>query len=245
MNVNILVVGAGGTGGNYLKELARYVYSLPRETKESINISIMDGDMVEERNIARQPFAEMDVGVNKALAMTCAIQEVFGLKRVKAFPFYLENEKQIEASWMAEDCRAGSTVYLLVGCVDNHHARKIMHNYFQNSKVKNLIYLDSANEFSVGECVIAMKFQKKVVAPDRQYYYPDIFKGKLKSASELSCLEVNEIAPQHLVTNMLAANILLGQTVSIFSNKIRGGIVYFDAFQAASRFVAYKEKDAS
>lgn len=249
INMEIMVVGAGGTGGNYIKELARFIYSLPKNEQERIGISIIDGDAVEERNIARQPFTRYDVGENKAVAMCNAVQEVFGLQRVTAFPHYIESMEQMDHCWYMQEESAdyvwkwNRTLYVIVGCVDNHHARKIMHGYFMKPPKDKpyLVYIDSANEESVGEVVIACRSGKKIIAPTRKYYYPNIFRGKLKSAREKSCLEMNEIAPQHLVTNMLAANILLNQTTALFKGKVEGGIVFFDAMQSMMRTVPYQE----
>lgn len=251
VNIEIMVIGAGGTGGTYLKELARFLYSLPQEEQGLVSVSIVDGDRVEERNISRQPFQQEDVGEYKAVAMCEAIQEVFGLKRVTAFPEYIENVDRLHELWYSNSdtvdyTRARrKTIHILVGCVDNHHARKIMHDYFKKhpKDVENLIYLDSANEFYVGEIVIGAKFGRTMVAPDRVHYYPKMFKGKLKSASELSCLELNEVAPQHIITNMMAANILLSQTALIMQEgKVNGGIVLFDAALSSSKFIPYTKE---
>lgn len=249
MNMEIMVIGVGGTGGNYIKELARFIYSLPHEEQKNIGISIIDGDTVEERNIVRQPFTVYDVGENKAVAMCSAVQEVFGLQKITAFPSYIKSTEQMNHCWYTEAEYADyvwkrqKTLYVIVGCVDNHHARKIMHHYFMKPPKDKpyIVYLDSANEESVGEVVIACRSGKKVITPTRKYYYPNIFKGKLKSAFEMSCLEMNEIAPQHLVTNMLAANILLNQTTALLKGKVEGGIIYFDAMQSMMRTVPYRE----
>lgn len=248
INIEILVVGIGGTGGTYLKELARFIYSLPDEARDRVHVSIVDGDRVEKRNIGRQPFIVEDIGEYKTLAMHEAIEEVFGFK-VYAFPEYIKSTQDIQRMWYSSqsnlpyDYKKQKTLYVLVGCVDNHHARKVMHDYFVKhpAEIANLIYLDSANEYSVGEVVIAVKNKRTVVAPDRKHYYPNIFKGPLKSASELSCLEINEIEPQHIVTNMMAANILLSQTVMLFEGQVNGGIVLFDALKAMSRYQPYEK----
>lgn len=240
---DIIVIGTGGTGGNYLRDFGRYLYSLPVERKSRIRITIVDGDTVEKRNIGRQPFSVDDVGENKAVAMAVALEDVFELMNVRAVPAYLEQAEQIKR-WTDSDSNTKLT--LLIGCVDNHHARKVMHEYFKKfSKHPSglgLFYLDAANEYSVGEVVTAISTPKGIVAPDRKYYYPNMFRGKLKRAAELSCQEMNEISPQHIVTNVMAANLLLVQTVQIISGEFCscGGITYFDSMKQAVRFVEWK-----
>lgn len=240
---DIVVVGTGGTGGNYLRDLGRYIYGLSANRRSNIRITIVDGDTVEQRNIGRQPFIADDVGENKAIVMADALSDVFGLVNVCAVPAYLEQAGQIDR-WVGTE---KDRLTILVGCVDNHHARKVMHEYFSGfSKQKasglGLFYLDSANEYSVGEVVTAISTPNGVIAPDRKYYYPDIFKGKLKRAAELSCQEVNEVMPQHIVTNVMAANLLLIQTVQIINGELPcGGITYFDSMKQAVRFVEWSE----
>lgn len=238
----IMVVGAGGTGGNYLKELGRLIYSLQDVERRNVYLSIIDGDRVEERNIARQPFVTDDIGEYKSVVMAEALRDVFGLDQVRSFAKYIMSVDDIENAWYSGDyyCSYGQEIKILVGCVDNHHARKVMHNYF-NKCMDNIIYLDAANEFESGEVVIAAKINGKVIGKDRQHYYPDIFKGKLKTAEELSCLELNEVAPQHLVTNMMASNILLSKTAMAMKGALQCGIVYFNAFTSQSKFIPYKE----
>ena len=102
-------------------------------------------------------------------------------------------------------------------------------------------YIEGDKKF--GEIGIGARFCRTMVAPDRVQYYPKMFKGKLKSASELSCLELNEVAPQHIITNMMAANILLSQTALIMQEgKVNGGIVLFDAALSSSKFIPYTKE---
>lgn len=236
--LKIAVIGAGGTGGNYLKELGRYLYSKKKDI--DISLSIVDGDRVEKRNIARQPFIPEDIGEYKAVAMAGALQEVFDLN-TRAYPMYINDYKDMEPFWGTIPVRDREILYIMIGCVDNHHARKVMHEYFRHTK-HNIIYLDSANEFESGEIVIAGKIRGKIIGKDRLFYYPNLFRGKLLSAQELSCVELNEVAPQHLVTNLLAANILLSQTISCIEGRVNPGIIYFNAFSSQSRYIPYERK---
>ena len=236
MKTRIVVVGAGGTGGNYLKELGRYLYSLPLADREKVSLTIVDADKVEERNCARQPFIREDVGLHKSSVMAQALDEVFHVKAT-SLPEYVLRVEQLEALFPE---RKEKGVDILVGCVDNHAARKVMHQYFTKRCWGTFVWLDSANEFSVGEIVTAVKNGRKKVSPDRSYYYPEIFKKELPDVIELSCQELNEIAPQHNVTNIMAGNLLLSQTCGILAGQVLPGIVYFDALKCQSRFVEYE-----
>lgn len=233
MNYHIMVVGCGGTGGNFIKEFARFLYSNGRNGEVGIKVTLIDGDIVEEKNIARQPFTKEDVGLNKAEAMCQAIYEVFGL----SFEFY---GNYIDSAKTLKSICADNYFPILVGAVDNHAARRVMHEYFEITE--SCIYLDSANEFSYGELVIGACLDGQIIYPDRTHYFRDILEDTSKSRSQMGCEELNRVAPQHIATNLFAANLLLASVVQILTDmKIRGGIFYFDAFKGFSRFVSCKD----
>lgn len=75
MKYNIIIVGCGGTGGNFIKELGRFLYRA--SIKNSCSILLIDGDLVEEHNVSRQPFLPEDVGRKKAAVMAEILQEAF------------------------------------------------------------------------------------------------------------------------------------------------------------------------
>lgn len=55
---------------------------------------------------------------------------------------------------------------------------------------------------------------------------------------------MNENAPQHLATNLMAANIMLSALVSIIAeNQFHGGIVYFDREKMFSRFEEFRKEN--
>lgn len=72
INYIVMIVGAGGTGGNFAKEFARYAAFYDKEGC-SITAILIDGDTVEPKNQERQPYIAEDVQQNKAIALTSAI----------------------------------------------------------------------------------------------------------------------------------------------------------------------------
>ena len=60
MKYKVCCIGAGGTGGYFLKEFSRYLGGF----RENISgLYVIDGDIVEEHNLSRQCFAEEDIGL--------------------------------------------------------------------------------------------------------------------------------------------------------------------------------------
>lgn len=244
LQFSVICIGAGGTGGNFLKEFGRYMsfYS-----KEDINIklAIVDGDKVERKNFQRQPFIDGDENCFKADVLASALIENFNLSEndVYAFNQYISTADDIEDVRLTlhPDYR-NKEVVILIGAVDNHRARQEMHKFFKSKNVPNIIYIDSANEFHVGEVITAIKISGKVLAPPRAYYYPDILKDKSRPAGELSCGVINISAPQHITTNIMAGNICLIQCINCIEGTVKGGITYFDSEKMFSRFDEFKNE---
>lgn len=222
---NIVVVGCGGIGGNYIKELGRYLYENP--ARQRCRILLVDGDLVEKDNVSRQPFLPGDVGRKKAEVMSEILQEAFGVHS-EFYTEYIETVQELKAFELDE------YLTVLIGAVDNHHCRKIMHKFF--CQADSCYYLDGANEYSAGEVVAGMRLAGAELFHDRAHYFPEILEDGSRPKSQESCLKVNVREPQHLVTNLFAANLLLMNTVCIIKDEEwSGGIYLFDAFKGFSR----------
>jgi hypothetical protein len=242
LHFNVICVGAGGSGGNFAKEFARYMASLSNPDITA-SFALIDGDKVEESNRTRQPFSEEDVAQNKATSLIDAIKDVFNLRDVYSYPDYVDTKEDINVICELHKKHARDGFYLpnsrdiiiLVGCVDNHRARQAMNDFFYTKP--DIVYIDSANEFSVGEICIGARFNGQTEAPPRAHYYPDVLTDKSPSASEISCGAMNVSSPQHIATNLMAAHLVLALVANIISNgKIDYGIIYFDSFKYFSRF---------
>lgn len=228
INYNIIVVGCGGTGGNFISMLGRYLYD--NCLNKMCRITLVDGDIVEKKNIGRQPFLPSDIGRKKAEVMAEVMMDVFKVNCCY-YPEYINSVKDIHT------LEVDGYVTVLVGCVDNHACRIVLHEYFKQSTV--CYYLDSANEYSVGEVVVGMKVGGRIMSSDRAHYFPEILEATSLSGSEESCEVMNNTSPQHLATNMLAAVLLFKCTVEIIKEELwTGGIYYFDTFKGS---VSYKE----
>lgn len=224
-----VVVGCGGTGGNFIKEFAKNEMG-----EERVKLLLIDGDRVEKKNLSRQPFLETDILQNKAECMkedlTAMLPALEG--RIFSYPFYLDRMEDLGEA-VALTGHEGKL--LMVGAVDNHRARQVMEAYYH--LCTDIVYVDAANEWSNGEVVVSVKKRGKELSPLRSFFYPDVLTDNGKSASELSCGAINESAPQHLCTNLASAQGVLGAlSPVIHDGRVRGGIFYFDAFKEYARF---------
>lgn len=239
----VFIVGTGGTGGNFAKEFARYS-SFYSKAQHSIKMVLVDGDYVEEKNQDRQPFISEDLQQNKSLALASAINETFPGIDAISYPHYIENGDQLkdlfESVRSHSDCSSHSkSIPVIIGAVDNHRARQCLHSFYHS--MENAIWYDSANEFSVGEIVISARLNGLEIGKDRGWYYPDVLTDSSPAPFERSCSEENQASPQHLATNLMAANLMLAAATDLMSNgKFSPGIIYFDRQRYFSRFQAWE-----
>jgi len=119
----ILVVGCGGIGSYFIKELHNLFL------KEQINhsdylVNIMDFDVVEPKNIKYQAFDIEDIGKNKAKVLS------------EKCHFSFTNEKLTDKEQL-------KGYDIIISCVDNPSTRKLIYEYCDENKV---YYLDGRSE---------------------------------------------------------------------------------------------------
>lgn len=239
----IIIVGVGGTGGLLSRDLARYLYSIKNNENISYELALVDGDRVSLSNVSRQPFLNTDVGQFKVDCLSEAFDVMYDIP-VVPFPTYLDNCDDLRTIVKTLKPKSFSTfsydIYkhiVLVGGVDNHRARQVLHSFYNTypistSNYEDIYYIDSANEFDFGTCICGYRNAEGEYCPPRAFFFPDILTDKGKRASEISCGEINVSSPQHLITNLFAANVLLARIISfITKHETLFGVTTFFPFQ--------------
>lgn len=124
--VKILLLGAGGTGGYVAPHLYRLMHTLNR----TVRINIVDGDLVEAKNLVRQNFCAADLGENKAKVLATRYSEAFGMETLY-HPTFLEKDEELYRMiqpgdiWL--DGKRVPELSILIGCVDNNKSRQMCH----------------------------------------------------------------------------------------------------------------------
>lgn len=77
--ITVNVIGVGGTGSLVIPRLARMDYGLKLLGHPGLMVFAYDDDKVEEFNIGRQNFTDMDLGVNKAVCIIEKCNLAYGL----------------------------------------------------------------------------------------------------------------------------------------------------------------------
>lgn len=255
MQYSILVIGSGGTGTYFLKEFSRYIATTAPKIQEKIIRMVMaDGDRVETKNLSRQCFSGDDIGRNKAAAYAEALNDMMvDISDGKcplsweAYSSYITDLEQLDNLLCNKrDWNFWEHIPIIIGAVDNDACRILCENWFEMHD--SCYYFDSGNDFSSGECVYSYKENGNVLSPLKSHYFPVMKKQINIPVTELSCEELNNAAPQHILTNMLAAVQLLGGIMTLLDpgkkeneNK-RLGYSFFDAFDCINEFYQYNMK---
>jgi len=113
---SILIIGAGGIGGLLFDFICR---SIAFSALPKIRLTIMDGDIVEQRNLPHQRFSHSDIGIHKVEALVHHIQDVGNLKK-----------QGVEINTIASDFTQPSQLQpydLVIIAVDREGPRKLVH----------------------------------------------------------------------------------------------------------------------
>lgn len=135
----IVLVGCGGTGSFLALHLARLVYHARAIRK--IQLTFVDPDTVEEKNIGRQNFAPAEVGQPKATTLAVRYSLAFGLS----------------IKYLAQPCAqlhmytSPDNATIIVGAVDNAPARQSILSAAGNL---GAWWLDCGNNLQSGQVLL-------------------------------------------------------------------------------------------
>ena len=234
---HFIVVGAGGTGGYLIPNLARMV-SLTSEKFEdegvSHRITIIDADSIEPKNLTRQQFVQPDIGKNKAEIMARRYGRSFGLT-IGYIKKYIESPEDL-----VQLMNSSEHTPVLVDAVDNNKTRLIMKEAMDEyGKTGEILQISSGNEEYAGQVIFNYKnkdIYTSVLSSDgaTTRNTPGLFEvfptaeiGQLPT--ELSCAEQAISSPQNIHVNMTAANLMFGYVNKILNYRpINELAIFFD-----------------
>lgn len=228
-------LGAGGTGGDFVKEFAKELLDYPDSY-----LLIIDGDTVEDKNRSRQPFGTGDLQQKKAAVLMEGLTKDYPELNGRIFSHlsYIDDVEQLDDA--IREVGLSDAYVCLIGCVDNNRARQVLHMYY--ALHDNMVYIDSGNEFDYGQVVTAVKKNGVQMSPTAGHYFHEMLTDTSPKASEQSCGQINQSVPQHQVTNLIAADIVYDVMAGFLrTGRINGGITYFDVFEHVRNFRPIKE----
>jgi len=221
----IRVIGVGGIGTALLTPLCRYVtYSY--KASDPIDITLIDGDKFEAKNLERQGCSIEDIEVNKSDAMRDKLSAEFDALDINSFPHYLN------ATNISEVIKNGDLVFM---GVDNHKTRKIVSDYC--ATLDDIVLVSGGNEYHDGNIQLFIRENGKPITASLDAYHPEIASPKDKSPDELGCAELMASAPQLLFMNLAIASLMLNAMYVVMTEENHHevyGEVYVDIKEATS-----------
>lgn len=224
----VMLVGCGGTGATTARIIARILYDmsnqrLARSRKHTPQLVLVDPDVVEAKNIGRQLFSPAEEGRFKAEAIARRLNFALGL----------------DVAWVVEpiaprhDDRQGNT--LMISCVDNHEARRVMNNL-------SGVLIASGNHRDGGQVCIGNTNDpahvRDYLGADRYPYlpkegllFPDLLQPEpVIEQSAPSCAELVTMGEQSLLVNDWQANVVAGYVYKLLHRQpIHSFLTFIDS----------------
>ncbi|MFS0558824.1 ThiF family adenylyltransferase [Brevibacillus sp. 179-C9.3 HS] len=232
----IVQVGCGANGSHFFRGLCQLLrthtnaYDGYDRVPFSVELTLVDADVVEKKNLSNQLFDSEDISLPKAEALADRYGEVYNLsvKRVVEFVKDLDMLKLLFA--VPEVSKKTDIVPILVGMVDNNRSRQLFDEYFYSDEVEDLIWIDAgvegvevldkpkhaltpedeqliANSGFGGQVVCGVKRRGKVILEPVTRVYPNILEDTRTSFPGESCGDLVVNNPQRLATNRMAAEL--------------------------------------
>ncbi|MDK9702416.1 MAG: PRTRC system ThiF family protein [Sulfuritalea sp.] len=192
--VAITVVGAGGTGSQMVKGLAKLHLALLSLGHPGIKVTLWDDDRVSPANLGRQEFYAPDVGHPKSTVLIHRVNMTLGTQ------------------WRAIAARFQSTAFssehLIIGCVDTRASRKAI---LDGASRRGCFWMDLGNRADDGQVVFGQipGFGDKKTMPRLPHaadLFPEIVDDTLDAGdNEPSCSLADALEKQSLFVNSMAA----------------------------------------
>lgn len=252
IKLKIYLIGAGGTGSFAAMNLARVAFELRRIGK-SVEMTVIDSDIVESGNIPRSNFCAAEIGRFKAQTLAERITLAWGLEVAYS------NEKFCYENHIKPSRNGFKELTVLVGCVDNHLARREIHrsleeaNKYYSNNAPEFWWIDGGNGKSSGQVLIGSETRnekadnhfsssticKKLPAPS--VIHPELLENQeiplpRENAERMSCAERIMRGEQSLNINQRVA-VEIGEMLTelLLTNSLRRFATYFDLESGTSR----------
>ncbi|MBD2604098.1 ThiF family adenylyltransferase [Scytonema hofmannii FACHB-248] len=246
--VNFILVGAGGTGGYLAEDVCRLIVQLQQNEKKA-NLTIIDGDSVEPKNIARQNYQPSEISFPKAQCLATRCSAKYGVEVTAISDWFSPNHVE-NYKW--------NTLTIIIGCVDNAATRAQIHSCLKYNSPRDeqadLFWLDCGNSSLSGQVILGTHADFNIVSasnnPDKPAFWkhlpspalvhPELLipKPEELSSNNLSCAEIQILNHQTLfinrMTSAIASQYLLELTLI---GKITKFVSYFNLIPMSCRSI--------
>lgn len=208
----ILLVGVGGTGSALALALGGLMVHA-RQKGIRIELTLVDDDRIEAKNIGRQAFApasSTDGGAYKCADLALRLNAAYGLDIIAWPERYAAG---MGTGWMGY---SQSDMHLIIGCVDNHQARQEIAKTVARYATR-LWAIDSGNGEFNGQILVGNATERAqcqvdklglcTALPSPYLQEPGLLLPEEK-AQLRSCADLTLRDEQSLMVNRLAATII-------------------------------------
>lgn len=167
----IMIIGGGGTGSRLVPLLGQFLKTCA--WIQNPEITIIDDDIVEEKNLLRQNFIQVDVGKPKAEVLAQRYSRAFNIniiprvERVKPYDWAVVQKEltQKDGESIYQLFRRYATNSIIIMCVDSPEARRhivghltsaMRSVYSRIAQNSNVLLIDSGNENDFGQISVAI-----------------------------------------------------------------------------------------
>lgn len=228
MNLNVkephvYVIGTGGTGGFVVDMLSRMVFGT------TTTLTLVDGDVVEHKNLSRQSFQHTDLGKNKAEAKLDHLRTIFGdVSNINVIPEYVSSVDELLAMLLTGDTERTP---IIISAVDNVATRRII-NQAINEYPMLAVGIDAGNHDTGGQVVLFANQPVTVgdfirstsgMLPNMLELFPEMnnIQDTVPGAGT-ACEDHAESDPQSMMANVLNATVISTVVQSLIANHAVG-----------------------
>lgn len=153
-NVNLVLIGCGGTGSWLAPTVARYARMLTEHFGKTVTVTFIDPDQVEAKNVYRQNFCDAEVGLNKATTLANRYGLAWGVEICAMNEHFTRSTKPsgVKLAGVAD------ALFVLIGCVDTTAARLEIANW-SGWRFEHVWWLDCGNKKTVGQVRLGRKWK--------------------------------------------------------------------------------------
>lgn len=219
--VRTLVIGCGGTGSAVAGGLAHLHNSMiALGHPGGLEVTLMDGDVVSETNVVRQPFSRSEIGLNKAVILAHRMNLFYDFAW-NAIPEYFDAERDL------------ARPDLVIICVDSRAARRDIYRALSESYNRVAYCLDIGNmahtgQFILGQPLNSLNKELTTRLPTAAELYPEIITPSDSDQTLPSCSAIEALERQAPFLNQSLATDSLAMISRLFWF---GEISYHGAFK--------------
>jgi len=213
--INVLVIGAGGTGSAFLSKLAQLQATLTHLGAKGFNVVVADDDTVSQTNIGRQAFYPMDIGRSKAQTL------------VERFNNFTGTSWEYLTERVTKQTSCLSKAHIIVTCVDNPQSRVEIGEYLADfQQLHTKLWLDGGNDANSGQVILGCYPSVREKEARRLPSVYDLYADSLKTAEYKesdSCSHEEALTRQEFGVNDQIAT----QMIQILWQLIRHGQIKY------------------